>query len=292
MNPQNNIIVKESAKTVRAMARQTLSGRWQEALWVSLMMYAITTLPSIVIPYISGTSFTLSAVNVYTLIVSGPMALGISIYFLKVFRQRPGGMEDLLRGFNYMWKSFVLVILMAVRIFLLSLLFVIPGILAALRYSQAFFIMADAPEKSPRQCLWESGLLMQGNRSRFFVLELSFLGWALLASLPPAAGHMLWGPDTAGVSLPPSASWTEILSASMEAAAQPIHPLLYLLSIGTVFLGIYMTASHACFYDLVNGNLQVRRTDELHTLAKEFSSPDPNATEEIPEETVGEDHDV
>ena len=289
MNLRSNVTITESTKTMRAMARQTLQGRWREAFLVSLAMYAITTLPSILFPYISNSAFTLSAVNVYTLMVSGPMALGISLYFLKLFRQRPAGVEDLLRGFNYMWKSFVLLILMAVRIFLFSLLLIIPGILAALRYSQAFFIMADNPEKTPRQCLWESGILMQDNRGRFFVLELSFIGWGLLASLPPALGQMLWGLDHFDFVISPAADWGDIFVMSLEAAAQPIHPLFYLLGIGTVFLGVYMTTAHACFYDLANGNLQVRKAEELHALREDFL---PEAQSEPEVEPQREDTDV
>lgn len=263
MNQQSQTIVRESAGTVRAMARQTLKGRWTEALLVSLAAYAISTLPQAILPYLSHSSFTLSAVNIYTLMVSGPMALGISFYFLNLFRQKPAGLEDLLQGFHYMWRSFAMLLLMGLRIFLFSLLLVIPGIVAAIRYSQAFFIMADDPGKPARQCLWESSMLMRGNKSRFFFLELSFIGWGLLAALPPVLGEMLWDKSLNWMSLPSTMDWSQIAALSLEAAAQPIHPLIYLLGIGSVLLGVYMSASQACFYDLANGNLQVRRVEEI-----------------------------
>ena len=127
-------------------------------------------------------------------------------------------------------------------------------------------------------------MLMEGNKARFFFLELSFIGWGILASVPPALGQMLWGPSPDSVPLPPGADWGEILPLALEAAAQPLHPLLYLLGIGTVLLGIYMTASHACFYDLANGNLQVRR-------AREFPEPAGVRVSALPEEErIEEDH--
>lgn len=259
MNLQNNIIVKESAKTMRAMARQTLRGRWMEAFLICLAMYAISTLPSMIVPYVSDTAFALSTVNIYALAVSGPMTLGISIYFLKLFRQSPAGVEDLLRGFSYMWKSFVLLILIAVRVFLFSLLLVIPGILAALRYSQAFFILADDPAKTPRQCIWESSAMMRGNCGKFFLLALSFIGWGILASLPSAFWQFFWGPAPVELMFQAAEGWEEILRASLEAAAGPVHPFVYIMGLATVLLGVYITTAQACFYDLVNGNLQVRR---------------------------------
>ena len=87
------------------MSLHTLTGRWPEALKVTLLMYAITMLPSILFPFIVNNAFSSSALNVYTMVVNGPMTLGISLYFLKVFRQQESGIEDLLAAFNYMWKS-------------------------------------------------------------------------------------------------------------------------------------------------------------------------------------------
>jgi len=258
----NHIFVNERTKTIRHMALHTLSGRWVEALKVTLLMYVITTLPSALIPLVSNTAFTASAINVYSLIVSGPVTLGISAYFLQVFRQKEGGIEYLLGAFNYMWKSLVLLILVTVRIMLWTFLFVIPGIIAAFRYSQAFFIMADNPQKTPRQCIEESKYLMDGNKGKLFLLELSFIGWAILAVIPSGIGSMLFGPDPSQITYSVGADAQEIFMASLELAAEPLNPIIYLFSIGVVFLSVYTTASHACFYDLVNGNMQVRAAEE------------------------------
>lgn len=258
----NHIYVNERAKTIKLMARHTLRGRWTEALKVTFLMYVITTLPSAVIPVISNTAFTASALNVYTMVVSGPMTLGISAYFLQVFRQKESGIEDLLAAFNYMWKSFVLLVLVTVKTILWLFVFIIPGIIAAFNYSQAFFILADNPQKSPRQCIEESKHLMAGNKARLFFLELSFIGWALLATIPTGIGSLLFGPDPSQITYAVGADFKEIFLASLEVASEPLNPVIYLFSIGVVFLSVYTTASHACFYDLANGNMQVRIKEE------------------------------
>ena len=64
-----------------------------------------------------------------------------------------------------------------------SLLCFIPGIIAGLRYSQAFFILAENPEKGIRQCVNESKVLMSGRLWEFFVLQLSFIPWLILTSI-------------------------------------------------------------------------------------------------------------
>ena len=68
-----------------------------------------------------------------------------------------------------------------------SLLLIVPGIIKSFAYSQAFFIMKehiDNGEKvTARQCITESKRLMDGQKGKFFVLVLSFMGWIILSSL-------------------------------------------------------------------------------------------------------------
>jgi len=57
---------------------------------------------------------------------------------------------------------------------------VIPGIIKGLSYSMAFYILADDPTKSVKQCIDESKEMMKGNKGKLFGLQLSFMGWVLL----------------------------------------------------------------------------------------------------------------
>ena len=83
---------------------------------------------------------------------------------LDFFRNKKTEITTLFEGFSYFGKAFVLLILMGVKIFLWTLLFIVPGIIAAFRYSQAFYVLIDHPEYSPNQCLKESSLMMKGNK--------------------------------------------------------------------------------------------------------------------------------
>lgn len=67
--------------------------------------------------------------------------------------------------------------------FLWSLLFVIPGIVKSISYSQMFYLMADNPKLSAAEAQAKSMELMNGHKAEYFVLQLSFIGWTLLASL-------------------------------------------------------------------------------------------------------------
>lgn len=65
------------------------------------------------------------------------------------------------------------------------------GVYIALNYHLAFLILADEPKWSFMDALRISRRLMKGNKRRFFMLSLSFLGWLCVAHLTFGLG-LLW----------------------------------------------------------------------------------------------------
>lgn len=81
---------------------------------------------------------------------------------------------------------------------LLHLIFVILEIASviyivsrSLLYALAYNIGYDNPDFSSKECVVKSAKLMKGNRGNLFLLELSFIGWALLVPFTLGIG-MLW----------------------------------------------------------------------------------------------------
>ena len=68
---------------------------------------------------------------------------------------------------------------------------IIYTIVRSLLYSLSNYIAYDNSEMSTKEAVEESAKLMNGNRGNLFVLELSFIGWAILAALTLGIG-MLW----------------------------------------------------------------------------------------------------
>lgn len=58
-------------------------------------------------------------------------------------------------------------------------------------YKTTFFMLFDNPDKDAKSIVEESASMMKGNRWKFFCLELSFIGWGILASLTCGIGA-LW----------------------------------------------------------------------------------------------------
>ena len=112
------------------------------------------------------------------------VSVGFSIFTLNTIRQNAPDFGNLLDGFGMMPRLLWLLILEALFIMLWSCLFVIPGIVAAYRYSLAVYIMIDNPELGAMDCIRESKRMTQGYKAQLFKLDLSFILWLLLSSLP------------------------------------------------------------------------------------------------------------
>lgn len=68
-----------------------------------------------------------------------------------------------------------------IRVFLWSLLFIIPGIIKSYEYYMVPYIMADHPDMNYKDALELSRKMMDGEKWKTFVLELSFIGWSILS---------------------------------------------------------------------------------------------------------------
>lgn len=174
-----------SNSEIRAKAREQLgknifSEQWLMALVVCLIIAAINGLGSSV-------SF-----GIATLILTGPLSVGVAKIFLSLTRGATKiNIEDEFSGFKDFTENLLLGLLMSVFTFLWMLLFIIPGIVKSYAYSMAFYIKADHPEYTWRECLDESQEMMSGYKMQLFLLDLSFFGWCIVGALCCGVGT-LW----------------------------------------------------------------------------------------------------
>lgn len=109
---------------------------------------------------------------------------GQVVFILNMVRGLQNSLWNLMDGFQSFLRIIGLRILMAIFVSLWSLLFVIPGIVAAYRYRLALYLLLDHPEMGVMECIRESKRLMCGHKAELFILDLSFIGWALLSVIP------------------------------------------------------------------------------------------------------------
>lgn len=167
-------VAKMSNKEIMKNAREALEGKWGLAIG-GMALYLL----------ISGTASNLFPVS---LIIMGPLALGVSIFTLKYYRREETAIENLFEGFKNFSNSLVAYLLMTLYILLWTLLLIIPGIIAAISYSQTMYILADNPELKGSEALKKSKEMMQGNKWKYFCLGWRFFGWLLLSILTLGIG--------------------------------------------------------------------------------------------------------
>ena len=101
-------------------------------------------------------------------IIFGPMFLGFHRAILELVRTRKVKVSTLFSGFKDFGVAFRAGWLWEIKIFLWSLLLFVPGIIATIRYSMTFFILADNPNITAREAINKSKNMIEGRKYEFF----------------------------------------------------------------------------------------------------------------------------
>ena len=176
-------MVKEN-KELMAEARESLSGNWGLAIG-TFLVYGII---------ISSLQFIPTVGPVLVLFIAGPMLVGISMFSLSLSRGENARLEQIFEGFKNYGTVLGAYLLMVVLILLWMLLLIIPGIIAAIAYSQTFYILAEDDAISSMDALKKSKEMMDGYKWKYFCLGLRFIGWALLCILTLGIGFLWLSP--------------------------------------------------------------------------------------------------
>lgn len=180
----NNYIIKEPCKDLRASGRGILSGMWWPAIGTFIIAMMCMSLVPELISIIFGTKVQIAIIaNIYMLLITGPFAFGMTKYMLDLSYKKEVSSATVFSGFEMFLKTFGLTLYMGILVLLWALLLVVPGIIAVYRYSMAFYVLADNPDMSIKDCINESKRLMDGNKGKLFLLELSFIGWYILVAI-------------------------------------------------------------------------------------------------------------
>ena len=197
-----------SNRDLMTEARESLSGNWGMGL-LGYVLYGLLAAGIMIFVYSSAffvsRAFGISGNNaqigcyvcqlvgqLFMGLISGPMIVGVYAFYLGIAQENEGNLDQLFVGFRRFWRAFAMYFMYSLIITLWSLLFIIPGIVAAFSYSMAFFCMADDDECGPMAALYRSRKMMKGNKMKFFCLNCRFIGWSLLATVFSGGIGYLW----------------------------------------------------------------------------------------------------
>lgn len=123
-------------------------------------------------------------VSIFTTLAGFILAAGFTIYCMGIRQREEMGYGSLFDGFSFTGKIILLNIVMDAFVFLWSMLFAIPGIIAFYRYRFALYNLYENPGLNILEALEMSKRQTRGLKLSLFKLDLSYLGWALLSILP------------------------------------------------------------------------------------------------------------
>ena len=118
-----------------------------------------------------------------SILLAGPLQLGLCIYFLKISNGIDPSFFDLFEGFKPLLNVLFVFIIVNVLTILGLIFFIVPGIIVSLGFSMTYYIIAEQPEISINEALELSWKMMDGNKMELFNLHLRFLPWYLLGLL-------------------------------------------------------------------------------------------------------------
>ena len=210
------------AKIIRARARAQLSGSWGVSIAVAVvasllggLITGTSFLPSlneemaISLPFLQEIadwlnrgwkignvtfSFRSGIFGFAAFLIGGVLEMGYADFLLKQHDGKETEFKDLFSKFDWFGTGFAQHFLRGLYTALWSLLFIIPGIIKGYAYAMTPFILAEHPELSASRAIELSQQMMDGHKADLFILELSFIGWSLLAAVTLNLGNIALNP--------------------------------------------------------------------------------------------------
>jgi uncharacterized membrane protein len=197
MNTKNSQFKKQ--------ARMSLKGNWGLVVLLTLIVFLLNLILPIIIEvnlsggfsaWIDSNEYT-NGGNIITNITSFvliPFSVAINWFYLSLVRRESPHISQVFLVYKSGKLSLKLVgtsILIGLFTLLWSLLFLIPGFIKSLSYSQTFFLLKDHPEYTVTQAITQSRIRMKGFKWKYFLLGLSFIGWGILCIITLGIG-LLW----------------------------------------------------------------------------------------------------
>ena len=118
-----------------------------------------------------------------SILLAGPLQLGLCIYFLNISKGSNPSFNHIFEGFRPLLN--ILLAFLSVNIITLIGLFflILPGIILSLGLSMTYYIIAENPEIPFHKALEKSWKIMDGRKMQLFKLHLYFIPWYILGIL-------------------------------------------------------------------------------------------------------------
>ena len=153
-----------------------------------VLVYMETYMPEVDVSFYPTSPLSLPPVvsgfiSIVVSLVAVVLSAGYILYAMSVRKGLETPYSTMFDGFLFAGKIILLSIVQYIFIFLWSLLFIIPGIIAGYRYRFALYNLCENPEMGVMEALNMSKAQTRGHKWELFVLDLSWIGWNILCAL-------------------------------------------------------------------------------------------------------------
>ena len=160
-----------------------------------LMLVLVLNMVDTLAPNLIHISAVTTFISILTSLMANVLLVGFTLTCMTLCQRQQAVYSNLFDGFSFVGKIICLEIITYFFIYLWSLLFLIPGIVAAYRYRFALYNLCENPSISVFEALNQSKWQSRGYKQQLFLLDLSYLGWMLLASLPMLVEYAVSAPQ-------------------------------------------------------------------------------------------------
>lgn len=194
---------------------------------------------------VDGNGVVTTFVGIVGSLLSIVLGAGFTLYCMAIRRGERAEYLTLFDGFSFVGRLIALTIMEYFYIWLWSMLFVIPGIIAAYRYRFALYNLYENPGISPSEALEMSKAQTAGYKGQLFAMDLSYLGWILLASLPGIVESALVGMRTATAYYDYAVGNTTVV-ADIASPLLPVWGWVVLCGVWNLAVSVFYLAHFQC----------------------------------------------
>lgn len=235
------------ASAFKTQGKKALEGKWQTAIivcFVSQLISMLTTMVTVIgrrtgffefytytfqglvlptnVPANQGAIIWMIAIQLVNIFIIPSLTMGVYAYFTAIQRGENPSWRIVFSQLPHWWRNVRMFLAMGLFIFLWSMLFIFPGIVAAISYTLVPYLLLDHQSMGVMEGIRTSKNMMQGKKGFYFFLSLSFFGWMLLISF----AEVFFGATVVGIAV---------------------------IQIANLFLQVYMQSTYAAFYLQVSG---------------------------------------
>ena len=166
-------------------SKSTLKGKYSQVILPYLIVSILISIPqnqefvSIIVSKLRIPGIVLFLI--WGFLINPALNVGLATFSLAIVRGKEINIRYLFKGFQFLSKSAAVGLLYLLIMLIGIVLFIIPGIIWALMFSQVFFILSENQDLDIKEIFKKSARIMKGNKLKLLGLLLRFFLFIILS---------------------------------------------------------------------------------------------------------------